>query len=538
MLTRPNRRAAALWLPWAALLLGWAALASGPALAATPAGAVSFPLAAGFSDVIPHQLVRTADDRLYAIAIRAQASPSLRAFWTTAPGLPAGGADFAGQTAVTDTANLISAEAAYDGAGLIHVLVNTQAGQLKDYVLDTAAGAFRPALVLASGNPTVVGDYIGTSGVSAAFRAGQLHVAYWSAGQHIIYRAYTYQPAAHALALTAGPVQVDTAGGASHPALAASPLDQALTIAWVSQATNPAAILARTLSGAGGWGAVETVSTSPVWTSTSLGISVDQGPSLVIDGAGVRHLAYIQNFDASARYGRIHHARSAGAGWQDQALSTYTHDPALALDSAGGLSLLGHGFSLNPACPLETELCLWSRNPDGSWGAPQPLAVPAAPDSFDASVSVKWSAENFNRPESVEFLFFAALGGNYNSTLLYYGRLAAVATATPSPSPSATPSPTPPATPTALPTASASPTPPPTFTPEPPSATAGPSPTTAPLSSATPSNPAPAPATPASTASVSPTPPPMATRTATPPSFPLPVTGASRTVWLPLIQAP
>src|SRR5206468_12832768 len=44
------------------------------------------------------------------------------------------------------------------------------------------------------------------------------------------------------------------------------------------------------------------VSTAPAFTAASAGISIDQGPSLLIDAAGKRHLAYIEDWRVSAPY--------------------------------------------------------------------------------------------------------------------------------------------------------------------------------------------------------------------------------------------
>jgi hypothetical protein len=56
--------------------------------------------------------------------------------------------------------------------------------------------------------------------------------------------------------------------------------------------------------------------------------------------------------------------------------------------------------------------------------APQLLAGhPGASDSFDSSPSVKWGVVGWNRPETVEFLFFSVVNGDYGNPTLYYARL-------------------------------------------------------------------------------------------------------------------
>jgi hypothetical protein len=254
--------------------------------------------------------------------------------------------------------------------------------------------------------------------------AGRLQVAYWAAGDQIVHASFTYDAVADALTPLDRPLRVDADGRATHPALAVSPLDGSLTVAWISESTGPASLLARTRAGDGGWGPSEPVSGAPVWTSTSAGISVDQGPSLLIGADGTRHLAYVEGFDRTGDYGQVHYVRNGGAGWVDQPVAgIYTHDPALALGGAGELYLLGHGHHNSADCRSERTLCVERRAGDGSWGRPETVATPSGSDSFDASVSFRWSAVGFNRPAALEFLFFAARGGSYQDTWLYYGRL-------------------------------------------------------------------------------------------------------------------
>src|SRR5687768_6706718 len=97
-----------------------------PVATPQPGAPVFFPVGQGVADVVPHQLVRAGDDRLYVFAAQAQYSSTLRAYWTVAPGLPAAPADFGGGADVSQAAAIISVDAAYDGSRTVHVLVNTQ----------------------------------------------------------------------------------------------------------------------------------------------------------------------------------------------------------------------------------------------------------------------------------------------------------------------------------------------------------------------------------------------------------------------------
>jgi len=387
--------------------------------APSPVDARFFAVGPGGSDVIPHQLVRTSADRVY-IFVSAQYSNLIRAYWTTSPGLPNDAAAFAGSTQVTESGLPLSVDAAYDGGSIVHVLVNTrETGVIKDYAFDLTTNAFKPALTLATDSHAIAGDYVGTSGLSGMVdKSGVLHVAYWSNANHILHQAYTYDAASHTLTQVGGTTTVDTAGSANHPALAVSPQDNSLTVAWVSEVTNPKKILARTRSAAGAWGNVESASTAPVWTSANFGVNIDQGPSLVVGADGTRHLAYIQDYDNTGDYGRIHYVTHSGSSWTDQALSAYSHDPAVALRGANQVVIIGHGHPSNSACKSMDDMCTIVKT-GATWAAPQLFAQHPGSESFDASPSVKWSVVGWNRPDVIEFVFFRT---PYSSPTIYYAR--------------------------------------------------------------------------------------------------------------------
>ena len=400
---------------------------------ATPSGPPPiFAVGTGGSDVIPHQVVRTAADHLYLFANQ-EMSSTLSVYRTINPGLPYSASDFAPAIQTMESSAIISADALYDGGTIIHVLVNLRSGEIKDIPFDTVTNTFKPSLLLASDGGTVGNVYVGTSGVTAMVDQNKvIHVAYWTASNHIIHRSYTYDIASNTLTALGDFFQVDTAGNANHPALVVSPLDNSVTIAWVSEADAPVKIRARVRAANGAWGAVELASTYPgveVWTSHDNGINIDQGPSLVVDPSGKKHMVYIEAFNAAlGDYGRIHYVTESGSGWVDEALTVFSHDPALTIQPNGTLTILAHGHSRNtagsPECTSSLaamdNLCMIQKLSEGSWGSPALLAMPPAGTSFDSSVSVKWSAFGMYRPELVEFVFFKT---PYNNPTLYYGRL-------------------------------------------------------------------------------------------------------------------
>jgi hypothetical protein len=414
-----------------------------------------FSIGPGFSDIIPHQIVRTNTDRLYVFAAYPYAN-TITTYWTPGTGLPSGTSGFVVAAQFVDTSASISIDAVYDGGNIIHVLGNTRAGALKDYPFNTTTNTFNSPITLALDADMVVGDYIGSSGVSGMVDANAiLHVAYSTSAHHIVHLAWTYDSVSNVLTPAGITTQVDVNGNANHPAIAVSPLDNSITVAWVSQADSPPKIRTRTRSGSGIWGASESVSTAPVWTSVSSGINIDQGPSLTIDSAGAKHLAYIQDYDP-IEYGRIHYVINNGLGWVDQSLNYYTHDPALALNSGGELYIIGHGHPNNPTCLSMDDMCIMKKNTTGTFDPPQLFAAHANGSSFDSGASIKWSVVGFNRPETIEFVFFAP---PYNSPTLFYGQIIST-----SPIPTPTPTNTPTSTPTATPTITPSSTPPATAT--------------------------------------------------------------------------
>ncbi len=398
-----------------------------PTATSAPAGSlVTFPVGPGGADVVPHQIVRTNTDRVY-LFVSQNSSNLIRTYYTANPGLPNASTDFVSGPSLTEAnGNPVSVDAVYDGGSFIYLLVNTTSGMIKAYPFNVSQNAFVAPITLASDGAIVnTSDlYVGTSGLSGMMdTTGALHLAYWQSGNHIVY--VTYTASAGALTPAAGPTVLDTAGAANHPSLAVSPADNSVTVAWISEA-GATQVLARTRRN-GAWGAVETVSNTPLWKSTNFGINVDQGSSLLISADGARHLVYIENFDATGDYGRIHYVTSNGAGWVDTPLANYTHDPALALNATGDLFIVGHGHPRNAqstsVCLNMTNMCYMKKSVGGAWGQAQLIVAAEGAGSFDASPSVKWSVVGFNRPETAELVFFSIQNGDYMHPTVHYARL-------------------------------------------------------------------------------------------------------------------
>ncbi len=420
----------------------------------------SFEIGQGGSDVIPHQIVRTQDDKVYTFGYAGQYQPVLKAYWTNGTGIPTQTSHFSGSTQVTDSSNLISVDAVYDGSAIIHVITNTQGGITKDYPFDTTTNTFRSPQTVATNTKTVSGDYVGSSGVSAMFdTAGDLHIAYWTNDNYVKYGKYQYSNNTNTLTQVEGPTTVDADVNANHPSLAVSPLDNSISVAWISQSGTPR-ILYREKT-VNGWNPIQQVSTSRPWTSNNFGVNIDQGPTIIIDTNGKKYLTYIEDFDNTGDYGSIHYVTNASGSWIDTELSnTYSHDPVLALAQNGDQYLIGHGHPNNTSCKLMTVMCTKKRNTNGVWDSSLEFATPTGSDSYDSSPSIKWSVVGFNRPETIEFVFPRIINNNYNTSSLMYGY---INYNTPTPTPTAAPTATPVPTPTATP--AITPTPVPTITP-------------------------------------------------------------------------
>lgn len=343
---------------------------------------VSTRLNNGFTDVETHQIVRTSSEVcifapvLFYNTINAFCSPGLTANFSITATLNAG-------------ATVTTLDAAFDGSATIHVLALLTNGVLRDYPFNTTSHTFGAPAQLATNGATSSGYYNGNAGVSAMYdSSGVLHVIYQTSSGQL-----THLP---------GNERVDTTGGAKHPVLAIAP-DDSLTVAWLD--ASALRIKARTKAG-GAWGGVQTISTVKAFDG------IDQGPSMVIASDGTRTVCYIEGWrDAYPYdYGRLHCATGVGGVWTNAYLNYYTHNPAIAV-KGDTLYLIGHGYSA-PGIPSQApctsidDLC-YTYKVGSTW---QPWSMfadanSAAGDSFDGSVSVKWSRIGWNLPGMLEVAF-------------------------------------------------------------------------------------------------------------------------------------
>jgi len=133
----------------------------------------------GFTDVSPHQLLRTSGDVLYVVAPTCDDYPScpsngLRIYAATSSGTPSG---FTEQDSAHRPLTAGSVAPAIDGADIIHVAWNDRGGNLNYRTFSTASGLWSATTVLAATGWTTFGQ--GDEGVALALDAsGVPHVAY------------------------------------------------------------------------------------------------------------------------------------------------------------------------------------------------------------------------------------------------------------------------------------------------------------------------------------------------------------------------
>ena len=370
-----------------------ATIADGPSGPASPA----IPGALGFSDVSPHQVVRSRANVLYAIVPTCNDYPEctgneLRAWKGDAPATPtamvevdathrpAGGA---GSTAL-----------ALDGCDRVHVLWNTRDGSARYAVLDAATDAWGPASTLAATGWTDYGQ--GDEGVALAVDAAGVPHAAWGAVSDGVLHLFFATLAAGAWSAPERVDDVPLSGGRRtwHPTLAFAP-DGSLLLAWLEGSVNyvpDGVIRLRRRAAAGTWA-------PSVALPDAAMTAIDNGPSLIVTPDGVAHLS----FDNTGN--QIRYWYDDGSGWKGdrQPPAQVTHDPALGPDGHGGIYIWGHGAPTDGTLGGNgPNLYRFHRPAGGTWGAFD-LYVQGA---FDSSVTTRWSQFFHHFPAAVDIAFW------------------------------------------------------------------------------------------------------------------------------------
>jgi hypothetical protein len=426
----------------------------------------------GYTDVSPHQLVRTAADRLYTVAPTCDSYPdcpnsSLRVYRADQPGSPA---SFSEQDSAHRPAGGIgSAAVAIDGTDTIHALWNDRSGKLDYATFATATDTWSATTLVGTTNWTNFGQ--GDEGVALALDANAMPHAVWSAtgADGRLHLFYANKGGSWS------PQQVDDVAltgnrRALHPTVAFTAANT-LVVAWLEGTFNytPDGIIrVRTRDVNGAWAATQTIN-DPDGAMTT----IDNGPSLLVTPDGTIHLAFV----AANPPDQVRYWYNGGGGWQGdrQPPAQVTHDPSLGPDGSGGVYLYGHGTPLPTYQDHGDDLYAFHKGAGAAgWGAWTQYATGA----FDSSVTTRWAQFFQAHPEEVDIAYWADAYPN----ALYVGT-DGTSGATSTPAPTATKTATPTSTATASAIATSTPTSTPIATP-----TNTPAPTTTPTPTATPTS--------------------------------------------------
>ena len=378
-----------------------------PSSTTAPAGqaAAVVSVGPGYSDVSPHEVVRTSGDVLYA-AVPTCATPNpcngnaLIMYAAAGSGVPAsfGALDTAHEPAAVNSSDAIGTSSiAIDGNDLIWVawIERTNGGSVKVATFSTSTNTWSSPSFTAATN--ITSFVAGSEGVSLALDAnGAPHIAYAAAGAsgqtHIMY-------ANRVSGSWSAPVSVNdetiaSGTNAMHPTLAFAQ-DGSLLFAWLDGGAEYTAgtIHTRVRSSSGSFSASTLISGQAL-------SSVDDGPSLLVTPDGTRHLTFVDpNVTVKYWYG------PDGVTWHGdrQPPSQQTHDPSLGPDGASGVYIYGHG---TPQGAIDgTGVNVYRFHLAAGNTGWSPFALYAS-GTYDCSVSTRWSQFFMRFPAEVDTIFW------------------------------------------------------------------------------------------------------------------------------------
>ena len=391
----------------AALLVAPRALSQTPVLADPPGHTIQ--VGPGFTDVSPHQLVRTAANVLYALAPTCDSYPDCPGNYPARlPRRPARHPHLlhrAGRRPPPRRRRLRRRRPRrqrHDPRPLERPL-----GNLDYATFSTATNTWGAATTLATTDWTDFGQ--GDEGVALALDSGGTPHAVWSAktADGVLHLFYANRAANWA------PQQIDDVPltgnrHAMHPALAFRP-DGTLLLAWLEGTFNyvpDGAIHTRARSAPGAWGTTQTIA-DPDGVMTT----IDNGPSLLVTPDGTAHLAFVAATPADL----VRYWYDSGTGWlgDQQPPAQVTHDPSLGPDGSGGVFIYGHGTPAPTYQDHGDNLYSFHKPSGGAWG---PWTLYAT-GSFDSSVSTRWAQFFHPFPATLDIAYWADPYPN----LLYVG---------------------------------------------------------------------------------------------------------------------
>jgi hypothetical protein len=393
-------------------LIGATAFNLPPATVPRAVAAPSSPIlvGSGFTDVSPHQIVRTSSNVLYVVAPTCDSYPScpnnsLRVYRANQSGTPT---SFTEQDTAHRPTQVGSAAVAIDGSDVLHVAWNDRLGNLNYNTFSTSAGAWGTTTVLDDATSwTDFGQ--GDEGVALALDAnGAPHVAY-SANQGSTRRVRYLTKAGGAWSSSAFVDDAPLSGNqrAQHPTLAFYPNGD-LLLAWFVGTFNyrpDGTIYFRTRNRtSGAWGARSTIAGDTLMTT------IDNGPSLLITSDGVAHVTFLNAGSAtggtSTNGDYVHYYYNSGAGWVANHPGggvQITHNPSLGPGPNGTVRIYGHGWQGGQIEGHGDDLYYFQGGGASSWSA-WTLFVTG---QFDSSVTTRWAQFFQSFPQTLDIAYWA-----------------------------------------------------------------------------------------------------------------------------------
>ncbi len=358
----------------------------------------------GFTDVGPHQLVRTQANVLYLVVPTCQAffpncgDTELKVYGANGAGTPSGFSERDGAHA--PSGRIGSSAIAIDSNDQIHVLWNDVGGHVRYGLFDTRSDRWGDSEVLDSTNWTDFRQ--GDQGVAVALDAGGAPHAVWSVrgddGKLHIHYANRSGGNWHQRRDLDDVVDCDPQSdgcSAWHPAIAFAP-DGSLLVAWLNGTgayTQDGTIRVRRRDPAGEWG-----DSTRIDDKAQSGL--DNGPSILVTDNGVVHLTFCD------RGNRIRYWYDDGRGFRGdrQPADQISHNPSLGPDRDGGVFLYAHGTPVPGIGDIGEDLFSFHK-PKGAtaWSA----WTLYTRGSYDSSVSTRWAQFFHFHPEQIDVAYWA-----------------------------------------------------------------------------------------------------------------------------------
>ncbi len=391
----------------------------------------------GYTDVSPHQIVRTAGNVLYMIvpngmSFRSNTMAQLVVSKGNQAGVPT---SYSAQdlihspgtpgTGITTRAGISASASAIDGNDVIHsVWIDSQGsatvpGNVYYAQFSTKTDKWGSATLL-DGATGWTGYVVGDQGVNIALDQTGAPYVCWTAKVSTQLRIKY----SNRIGTTwSKPVLADQAGftvyNAWHPAMAFAPSGDLLLayVDGVGSYSHDGAIHTRLRHPNGAWAATLTIPIGGVYTG------IDNGPSLMITPDGRQHIAF------TGTVSDIQYWYNTGSGWvSDQPLTKgvpqISHNPSLGPDgTANGIYLYGHGTPV-PIRGIGPNVYRYHKPAGGVWG-PWTMIIPdphtPTANHVDSAVTTRWSQFFFKFPTTVDFAYYTELTPNSHNFTIYTG---------------------------------------------------------------------------------------------------------------------